>query len=285
MGARDLTFRSDAALAEGEHKTFLEPIVGFEAPITAQEVQSFNMAAISTICGSREELMATAIGSEPPGHGPMVAPRQSKSATLVIATRHEITAAGIEALLQPVGYRVVARCSSQNELLCSLELCRPDIILLAENIVRQEQGRAALRLQPNNRSFAIIFLLEERDPITAACLLELDVEGVLLSVACARTLIECIDAVHEGRRWVDPDLLRHLALAGRPRQMTSTLTLREADIAELVSRGLTNKQIARELRLSEGTVKMHLHHVYDKLHLGGRTQLALSMAVVRPVAR
>ncbi len=238
--------------------------------------------------------MTTAIGhlsdrKESPldivGHGPMVAPRQPESATLVIATRHEITAAGIEALLQPVGYRVVAHCSSQNELLCSLELCRPDIILLAENIVRQEQGRAALRLQANNRSFAIIFLLEERDPITAACLLELDVEGVLLSVACARTLIECIDAVHEGRRWVDPDLLRHLALAGRPRQMTSTLTLREADIAELVSRGLTNKQIARELRLSEGTVKMHLHHVYDKLHLGGRTQLALSMAVVRPVAR
>lgn len=238
--------------------------------------------------------MATAIGHQsdrkesPPdieGHGPMVVPRQSKSATLVIATRHEITAAGIEALLQPTGHRVVARCSTQNDLLCSLELCRPDIIMLAENIVRQEQGRTALRLQANNRSFAIIFLLEERDPITAACLLELDVEGALLSVACARTVIECIDAVHEGRRWVDPDLLRHLALAGRPRQITSTMTSREADIAELVSRGLTNKQIARELRLSEGTVKMHLHHVYEKLHLGGRTQLALSMAVVRPVAR
>ena len=58
----------------------------------------------------------------------------------------------------------------------------------------------------------------------------------------------------------------------------SNLTSREAEIARLVSRGLRNKEIARELHLSEGTVKMHLHNIYEKLHLGGRMQLALWMA-------
>jgi two-component system nitrate/nitrite response regulator NarL len=127
----------------------------------------------------------------------------------------------------------------------------------------------------------IIFVLKERGAITAADLLDLDVEGILLSTACARSVIDCVESVRHGRKWVDPDLLRHLAVAKRPSQIVRTLTSREAEIAHLVSRGLRNKEIARELHLSEGTVKMHLHHIYQKLRLGGRTQLALSMASIR----
>src|SRR5262249_12697705 len=75
-------------------------------------------------------------------------------------------------------------------------------------------------------------------------------------------------SVRHGRKWVDPDLLRHLAMAEPPSQIANGLTSREAEIAHLVSRGLRNKEIAHELQLSEGTVKMCLHHIYDKLRLG-----------------
>ena len=54
------------------------------------------------------------------------------------------------------------------------------------------------------------------------------------------------------------------------------LTAREMEIALLVSQGLRNKAIARQLNLSEGTVKMHLHHVYEKLDLSGRAELSIS---------
>ena len=196
----------------------------------------------------------------------------------VIANRNEIAGAGIEALLQAYGHNVVARCSHEDDLLRSAEAYRPDIILLAENIVRQEAAKMVLRLRAGNCSVMIIVLLEERNAITAADLLALDVEGILLSAAGARSVIDCIESVRHGRKWVDPNLLRHLAVAKRPSQVAGRLTSREAEIARLVSRGLRNKEIARELHLSEGTVKMHLHHIYDKLHLGGRTQLALSTA-------
>jgi two-component system, NarL family, nitrate/nitrite response regulator NarL len=122
----------------------------------------------------------------------------------------------------------------------SAEAYRPDIILLAENIVGQEAAATVLRLRARNCSVAIIFLLEERDAITAADLRDLDVEGILLSAACARSVIDCVESVRHGR--------------------------------------LRNKEIARELHLCEGTVKMHLHHIYEKLRLRGRTQLALSFA-------
>jgi DNA-binding NarL/FixJ family response regulator len=201
-----------------------------------------------------------------------------KSSTLVIANRHEIASAGLEALLQASGHSVVARCSREDDLLRSLEAYHPDIIILAENIVPQEPAKAVLRLRTFNSSIAIIFLLEDPDAITAADLLDLNVQGILLSVACARSVIDCVESVCYGRKWIDPNLLRHLTTMEWPPRIASVLTSREAEIAYLISRGLRNKEIARELHLSEATVKMHLHHIYEKLHLGGRMHLALSMA-------
>jgi len=203
---------------------------------------------------------------------------RNKMLTLVIAHQHEIAGAEIEALLQTRGHSVIARCAHEDNLLRSVEAYRPDMIILAENIVRPEAQKTVLRLRARHYSVAIIFLLEERDATTTADLPGLGVEGILLSTACARSVIDCVESVRRGGKWVDPNLLRHLVAAERPSQITSSLTSREAEIAHLVSRGLRNKEIARELHLSEGTVKMHLHHIYEKLRLGGRTQLALSKA-------
>ena len=201
-----------------------------------------------------------------------VGPGGRKISTLVIANRHEITSAGIGALLQARGHSVVAHCSREDDLLRSVEAHHPDIFILAENIVGQEAAKAILRLRTFNRSIAIIFLLEDPDGITAADLLDLNVEGILLSAACARSVIDCVESVCHGRKWVDPNLLP--AIATRASRIASVLTPREAEIANLVSRGLRNKEIARELHLSEGTVKMYLHHLYEKLRLSGRMELA-----------
>jgi two-component system, NarL family, nitrate/nitrite response regulator NarL len=198
-------------------------------------------------------------------------------AKLVIVTQHEFTAAGIEALLLAGGHHVLARCTCWDDLLLSLMSNRPDTLLL--NLVTREAARLISQLRADHRSLSIILMLDERDAITAASLLELDVEGILLGAACASSLLQCVESVCHGRRWVDPDLLRHLALAERTAQVASRLTRREADIANLISRGLHNKQIARELHVAEGTVKMHLHHIYEKLHLHSRTELALSVTV------
>ncbi len=54
------------------------------------------------------------------------------------------------------------------------------------------------------------------------------------------------------------------------------LTKRESQIMELVSEGLSNKEIGRRLNLSEGTIKVHLHHIYQKLAVNNRTALAVS---------
>lgn len=55
-----------------------------------------------------------------------------------------------------------------------------------------------------------------------------------------------------------------------------TMTLREAEVARLVSQGLANKVVAKQLGIREGTVKVHLHNIYQKLHVSNRTALILS---------
>jgi two-component system nitrate/nitrite response regulator NarL len=201
-------------------------------------------------------------------------------AILVLATHHEITAAGMASVLHAAGHRVASRCSSEDDLLRSLDAHHPDIIMLAENMVGREPTRTVSRLRASNCSVAMILLLEQHDAIYASDLLDLDVEGILSIGARATSFIDCVRSVHHGRKWIDPGLLRQLAIAERSSPITRSLTLREADIANLISRGLHNKQIARELHLSEGAVKMHLHHIYEKLRLSSRTQLALSIASV-----
>ncbi|MEH2513373.1 two-component system nitrate/nitrite response regulator NarL [Nitrobacteraceae bacterium AZCC 1564] len=202
-------------------------------------------------------------------------------ATLVIATHDDIAGAGIEALLQASGHKVIARCPSQDELLRSLNTYHPNIVLLTEDIVQHEAAKTVSELRAHSTSVAIIFLLEEREAIMAADLLKPDVDGILLSGARASSLIDCVQSVSRGRKWLDPDLLHHLATAERSSPMTASLTLRETDIVHFVLRGLRNKEIASKLHLSEGTVKMHLHHIYEKLHVGGRTQLAMCIAGAR----
>ena len=125
--------------------------------------------------------------------------------------------------MQAGGYKVIARCLHEDDLLRAVEAYRPDVIVLAENIVRQEAAETVLRLRARNCLMAIIFLVEERDAITAAELRDLDVEGVLLSAACARSVIDCVESVRHGRKWVDPNLLRRLAMADRPSQIASNL--------------------------------------------------------------
>src|SRR5262249_61584761 len=99
-------------------------------------------------------------------------PEGRKTPALVIANRQEIAGAEMEALLQAGGYIVVKRCLHEHDLLRSAEAYRPDIILLAENIVGQEAAETVLRLRALNGSGAVIILPETRGAVAGGDCLE-----------------------------------------------------------------------------------------------------------------
>jgi DNA-binding NarL/FixJ family response regulator len=91
-------------------------------------------------------------------------------------------------------------------------------------------------------------------------------------------LTRCIKSVHEGIKWLDRDLsvkTMSLLLEQKKKNLQTShlLTPRELTVARMVTEGLPNKKIANKLFISEGTAKLHLHHIYQKLNCPGRMSL------------
>ena len=90
-------------------------------------------------------------------------------------------------------------------------------------------------------------------------------------------IIECLDRVSRGGQWMDPELAARVTElaetfgpSGRP-----ALAPRERQLVRFVRQGLRNREIAKQLGVTEGTVKVYLHAVFDKLGVSNRTELAI----------
>jgi DNA-binding NarL/FixJ family response regulator len=102
----------------------------------------------------------------------------------------------------------------------------------------------------------------------------------VLKESAPEDLVECVRRVHRGESWIDRGA--EAADAGtRPAPSASTppvptpFTPRELEIVRMLARGLRNRDIATRLAISEGTVKIHLHNVYEKVGVDGRIELLL----------
>jgi two-component system nitrate/nitrite response regulator NarL len=105
-------------------------------------------------------------------------------------------------------------------------------------------------------------------------LLQSGASGVVRKTAPLETVMKCLRTVVAGSNWMEEDLLREME---RPqREGHSPLTSREAQVMELVERGLKNKDIAETLGICVGTVKIHLKHIFEKTGIRGRYGLAIS---------
>ena len=112
--------------------------------------------------------------------------------------------------------------------------------------------------------------------------LDLDVQGLVSKEKTKDFLALCIKFVHEGGKWLDHNLSDQtmtllLAQKRHKVQIAPLLTPREMTVARMVTEGLPNKKIASQLAISEGTAKLHLHHIYQKLSCSGRMSLQRCM--------
>jgi DNA-binding NarL/FixJ family response regulator len=104
--------------------------------------------------------------------------------------------------------------------------------------------------------------------------------GLVLKEMAPETLVRCVREVHGGERWLDNrSVVRALERIARREagaaRVAGVVTPRELEIIRMIAGGLRNKEIAARLSISEGTVKIHLHNIYEKLQLDGRLALLL----------
>lgn len=157
-----------------------------------------------------------------------------------------------------------------------IDRLKPDIAVLDINMP-DISGLALLRrLRSADLLVRPIFLTAMITPTQMSEAIANGIWGVLLKEAAPDTLIECLRCVAQGRRWLTEEMTRSADKVwgeeAAPR--LSDLTPREMEIAGQACRGLSNKLIARELGASEGTVKIHLHNIFQKLRVTNRTALA-----------
>lgn len=200
---------------------------------------------------------------------------------LVLADDHPIVLDAVENLFrQGQDFEVLARCRSGEETLHAVRKHRPDVLILDIRI-SEKDGLAVLREMKNEelppRVVLFTAALSEAEALEA---IRLGVNGVVLKEMAPELLVKCVRKVHGGGTWVETrsvgraleELVRRDA---EVRQIASVLTPREIEIVRMVASGLRNREIAEKLFVSVGTIKVHLHNIYQKLHVNSRLELAL----------
>jgi len=198
---------------------------------------------------------------------------------LVLADDHPITLDGLESLFRrEPDFQVLACCRNGEEALQAVREHRPDVLFLDIRMPRQD-GLAVLRAMKNEglptRVVLLTAGLNEEHVLEAV---RLGAAGMVLKEMAPQVLIECARKVHAGERWLEAGSLAR-ALEGLlrreagAREVAETLTPREIEIVRMVAASLRTHEIADKLCISEGTVKNHLHHIYEKLQVGGRLEL------------
>lgn len=199
-------------------------------------------------------------------------------ATVLIADDHPIVLEGLVALLQGSQHHVVARCTRGDEVMEALQRLEPDILVLDLNMPAPNALDIARALNARAHPAKIVLLTSDLTDEDIAEAMQLGITGIVLKESASQQLLSCLDTVAAGRQWFDPEVARRaMATVGwqvPPRRACDLLTRRELDVARLVARGMRNKEVARELTITEGTVKMYLHNVYDKLDIASRVELA-----------
>jgi DNA-binding NarL/FixJ family response regulator len=198
---------------------------------------------------------------------------------LVLADDHPIVLDGLEQLFatEP-DLEVVARATSAEGALRALEEFRPDVLVLDLAMPGHDGLWVMAQAAARGMTTHIVLLTAHIDEHKLLEAVRLNVAGVVLKEMAPRLLVECVRKVHAGEKWLEKQSVaramdRMVRRENELQRLTALLTPRELEIVRLAAEGLRNKEIAERLTITEGTVKIHLHNIYEKLGVTGRPQL------------
>jgi DNA-binding NarL/FixJ family response regulator len=195
---------------------------------------------------------------------------------VLIVDDHPLVRRGLTSLLNGAGgMEVVGAAADGAEAVASVVEKRPDIVLMDVSMPGMDGLEAVRRLLEAVPGTRVVMLtsFSQRDVVIEA--FDSGAVGFLLKDAEPSELINGIRAAARGDAPLSPRAAKELLEDRATRRPLDDITNRERDVLTLVARGMSNKQIAWRLGISEKTVKAHLGSVFDRLGVQDRTQAAL----------
>jgi DNA-binding NarL/FixJ family response regulator len=201
---------------------------------------------------------------------------------VVLVDDHPIVLQGLQHFFERHdGFAVVACCPDADGAVAAVRSHKPDVLVL-DLRMQGPSGLDVLRTLFNEqipcRTVLLTAAISDTQVVEA---IKLGAAGVVLKESAPEALLECVRKVHAGEQWIDHDTATRavstvLEREAAEKEAAHTLTPREIEIVRMVAQGLRNRAIAERLSISEGTVKVHLHNIYEKFGVDGRLELLLA---------
>ncbi|HEX7807815.1 MAG TPA: response regulator transcription factor [Thermoanaerobaculia bacterium] len=195
---------------------------------------------------------------------------------LVVADDHPFILDGLDQLFRGKDdCEIVARCTNGRDALLAVERYRPDVLILDVRMPQMDGIELLRRMHERQISTKVVLLTASLDDARLLEAFRLGASGLVLKESAPRLLVQSVRQVANGEQsWNGKAIAGALRLVLQREQAvaaaSSTLTPRELEVTRMVATGLRNKEIAARLEITEGTVKFHLHSIYEKLQIDGR---------------
>jgi DNA-binding NarL/FixJ family response regulator len=191
--------------------------------------------------------------------------------TVLVADDHPAMLTAVSDVLTEAGMNVIGEAQNGEEALAKIETRKPRVALVDVRMPRLSGVELAREVARKAPETLLVFYTAYGDRALVTEALDAGVRGFVLKEAPLADLVRAIDLVAGGGTYVDPVLAGILASATMSRDMPS-LTQRERDVLRLLSDGLSNEEIGKQLFISPETVRTHVRKAMDKLEADTRTQ-------------
>jgi DNA-binding NarL/FixJ family response regulator len=192
---------------------------------------------------------------------------------------HPLVREGLAALINAqTDMCVVGQGSTGHEAIKLFRELQPDVALMDVRLPDMSGIDAMITILSGSPQARVIMVTSSEGDVEMERALEGGAKGYILKSMPPREVLEAIRKVHAGKKAIPPEIAAQLA----DHMSDETLTVREIEILQLVAEGNRNRDVADRLFISEGTVKVHIQHIMDKLGASDRTQ-AITIAVRRGI--